>query len=252
MSEIINKPRVLTYFPIHYGKEYLACALQSVLEVSDKIVILYSPLPSYGFGTDVKCPETEEELLEIALKVCGDKLIWHKHQFGNEGEHRGYINTWSESYDLILAVDADEIFHTEELKVALQLAYEGKERFFGIAGYKNLWRSFNFACHDGFTPVRITNLHNESGQGVVPCTIYHFSCAQSEEIMRYKLLIHGHKDEIRPGWLENVYLNWTPQTPPTEEGLHLVAKGIWQATPFDKTTLPEYLKNHVNYNKELI
>lgn len=243
--------KVLTYCPLHYGVEYLACALQSILEVSDKIVILYSPLPSYGHGTDIQCPETEDELMKIATEVCGEKLVWHNQQFGNEGEHRGFIYQLAEGYDLVLAIDADEIFHEDELKVALQMAYKGDKRYYGIGGYLNFWRSFSWVCIDGFTPVRITNLHNESGEGVVPCTVYHFSCAQREEIMRYKLLIHGHKDEIRPGWFRDIYLKWTPGKV-VEHGLHLVAHNIWNATPFDKELLPECLKLHENYNKELI
>lgn len=255
----MSEKKTLGYMPLHYGGSYFRESLMSVIDVCDKFVILYSAKPSYGHGTTVECPETEQELLDIALEVCGDKLIWHNHQFGNEGEHRGYIHTWAKDFSLILAVDSDEIFHTEELKKALKTAYEGDKRYYGIGrnedgsgGYYNLWRSFNFACQDGFTPVRITNLKNESGEGVVNCTIYHFSCAQSEEIMRYKLLIHGHKDEIRPDWFEKVYLAWTPETPATPDGLHLVAKGLWQATAFSKETLPEYLKSHENYSKELI
>lgn len=240
--------------PLHYGKEYLREALLSVIDLCDKFVIVYSSKPSYSHGTDVKCPETELELLDIALKVCGTKLIWHKHEFANEGEHRGHIYRYANHLksDLVLSVDADEIFLTSELKVALETAYKSDKRYFGIGGYINFWRSFSFVAYDSFTPIRITNLHNQSGEGVLPCTVYHFSCAQSEEIMRYKLLVHGHKDEIRPRWLEDIYLKWTPEN--NFGNLHLVSyiPALWNATPFPKDTLPTILKEHPNYNKYLI
>jgi len=66
--------------------------------------------------------------------------------------------------------------------------------------------------------------------------------------MRYKLDIHGHKSELRPNWLEEKWLNW-------KEGisdLHPVSIGLWSTETFDKTTLPEILKQHINYNKDVI
>ena len=246
--------RVIGFMPCHYGADYLKEALLSVIDLCEKFVIVYSSKPSYSHGTDAKCPDTEIELLDIALKVCGTKLIWHKHEFANEGEHRGHIYRYANHLksDLILSIDSDEIFLTSELKVALETAYKGDKRYYGIGGYINFWKSFEWACYDSFVPIRITNLHNQSGEGVLPCTVYHFSCAQREEIMRYKLLVHGHKDEIRPRWLEDIYLKWTPEN--NFGNLHLVSyiPALWNATPFDKTTLPQILKDHPNYNKHLI
>ena len=244
--------RVIAYCPLHYGKEYLKESIESVIDLCEKIVVLYSPKPSYGFGTNVICPETESELYDIAFSVCGDKLIWVNKVFGNEGEHRSYIYNYTDGYDVLLAFDADEVYKTDELAVAIETVYKGDKQYYGIGGYINFWRSFSFACYDGFTPIRLINLKNELGEGVVPCTIYHFSCAQSKLIMIYKLLIHGHKDEIRPNWLQDIYLKWTPENQVFDKGLHLVAHDLWNTTPFDKNTLPDSLKAHPNFNVDLI
>jgi hypothetical protein len=246
----MNKPRVIAYSPIHYGKEYLKESLLSIIELVEKVVVIYSETPSYGHGTNVPCPESELELFDIAMAVCGDKLIWRKEKFANEGEHRGFIYNFTEGFDIVLAIDADEVFHTEELRKAIDLAYAGDKRYYGISGYLNFWRSFNFVCKDGYVPIRLTNLRNQSGEGVVPCTIYHFSCAQSSVIMDYKYEIHGHKSELRANWLHETYYKWTPQNNFTD--LHCVAIGLWSATPFDKNTLPDSLKQHPNFNKEII
>jgi hypothetical protein len=93
-------------------------------------------------------------------------------------------------------------------------------------------------------------LHNGGGQGVVPCKVYHFSTAQSDEIMQYKLLVHGHKSEIREGWYEDIYKAWTPDN--NFPNLHLVAENLWNATWYDKDQLPELLKTHPNFNKYVI
>lgn len=235
--------------PLHYGASYLREALLSVEPFVDKIIILYTEKPSYGFGTEVPCPESEEELKEIALQV--PKVEWHKISPGNEGEHRGYIFKLAEGYDGILAVDADEIFDPIDLPIAIKLAQESDKRYFGFGGYINFWKSFNYACYDGFTPIRYTNINNKEGQEVVPCKVYHFSTAQSLEIMKYKLLIHGHRNEFRDNWFEDIYMKWVPGME-IEEGLHLVAKNLWLATPYDKNLLPEILHLHSNYNKDII
>lgn len=241
--------RVCGYMCLNYGKEFLKESLMSIVDYVDVFYIMYSPVGSYGHHANIPCPDTREELYEIAESVLGDKMVWHERTYHNEGEHRNEIYKFSDGYDLVVTIDSDEIF-SDEIGNALIMAYKSKDRFHGLGGYLNFFRSFQYVCHDGFTPIRITNLHNESGQGVVPCTVYHFSCCQSEEIMRYKLLIHGHKDEIRPNWLEDIYLKWTPEN--NFPDLHVVAYSIWNATFFDKSTLPECLKNHKYYNLHIV
>lgn len=252
-----NKIRVIGYMPLLYGRSFLRASLLSVINHVEKMVILYTDKPSYGFGTTLTNPDSEQELYAIAKEVCGDKLIWHKATSGNEGAHRGEIYQYSEGNDLILAVDSDEVFCETDLEKALIEAYNSDKRYLGIGGgagngYINMWRSFNFACYDFYTPIRITNLKNASGEGVVSCKIWHFSTAQTVETTIYKLSIHGHKNEVRPNWLEEKFLQWNPHDAEKQIDLHLVAIGLWNATPYDKTQMPQYLKDHPFYNLEKI
>ena len=247
-----KKIRVIGYMPLLYGKHYLKQSLLSVINHVEKMVILYTDKPSYGFGTSLQNPDTQAELLAIAQEVCGDKLIWEKVNIGTEGGHRGLIYNHSQGFDVIVAVDSDEVYCEEDLALAIQMAYNSDYRYFGIAGYINLWRSFNWACYDGYTPIRLTNLHNEKGETVIPCKIWHFSTAQPIETTKYKIDIHGHKDEIRKDWLQKVFLDWNPNVPEDNINLHLVAEGLWNATPYDKTQMPEYLQQHPFYNLEII
>lgn len=241
-------PKIIAYCAIHYGGEYLKEAIQAVHPYVEKIYMMYSEKPSYGYGTDVPCPETEEELKAIA-KAASDKVIWMKIEAAHEGIHRGIIHKHADGYDGILAFDADEVYDNlgETLKQCLASPY----RYLGFRGYINFWKSFNYACYDGFTPIRYINLNSPGGNDVVDATVYHFSTAQRMEIMRYKLLIHGHKAEIRPGWLEDIYQAWVPGMV-IDKGLHLVSFDLWQAVPFDKTRMPDALKAHANYDKEVI
>jgi len=245
--------KTLGFMTIHYGVEYLKESLLSVVDHVDEMVIAYSKNPSHGHGTKHACPDSEEDIIKICADVLGDKLIWRRSEFYScEADHRAVRYKHSDGYDLILTIDADEVFKEFDIQNALTFAYNNKERYYGINGYVNFWRSFNFACYDGFRPIRIENLNNANQLQNINCplTIYHFSTCQSEAIMRYKYKIFGHASEVRPSWLDGIYYAWSPDN--QIQDIHCVAFGLWNAVTFDRQTLPSYLKTHVNFNKELI
>lgn len=238
--------------PIHYGKEYLKESLLSIINHCEKVVISYTATPSHGYGTVDVCPDSREEIQSICQEVLGDKLIWDENNFSQENQHRRQIYNYSMGFDLILSIDADEVFEPKELGNALQFAYNNTQRYYGIKGYVNFWRSFNHACYDGFRPIRIENLNsaNLDQNHECPLTIYHFSTAQSEPVMRYKYKIFGHASEIRENWLDGIY--YSSESPGNQKDIHCVAFGIWNPVEFDKNTFPDFLKEHVNFNKEII
>lgn len=247
------KYRVLGFMTIHYGGDYLKEALGSVINHVDKMVVAYSKYGSQGHHTDLTCPDTEEQIYAICQDVLGDKLIWdRKDRYGSETEHRSVKYKYSDGYDLVLTVDSDEVYKSNELDAAFDYAFNNKERFYGIDGFINFWRSFNFACYDGFRPIRLENLHRDNAKQNLNLkqTIYHFSTCQPEPIMRYKYLVFGHANEIKKNWLNDVYYGWTPNNQISD--LHCVSYNLWNAVPFDKNTLPESLKIHKNFNKELV
>lgn len=247
-----EKTNIVAYCPLFYGADYLDAAIRSVAPCVDLIYIIYTPTPSHGFSTDKPCPDTEEELMEIAHNAS-DKVRWItvKEGFRFEGEHRNFIYKFTDGYKQVLAFDSDEVFDTDELRIALQEAEKLPNRYVNIDGFVNFWKSFNHVNRDHFHPTRITNLNGttEKGQGVVKCTVYHFGCALREELMRYKFLVYGHAAEIFENWLEEKYFNWTEET----RKLHMASRDVWdRAESFDKTTLSEILKNHPYYNLEKI
>ena len=240
--------RVIGYMPLHYGVEYLKESLEAILPVCEKFFIMYVNRPSHGHGSNVPCPEKEGELKNIAFGVTGkEKIIWLNGEYGGEGEQRNQIYKYALGYDMMVTCDSDEVFDTHELIEALRFCRDAGEREFGINGYVNFWRSFNEICVDGFRPVRIVNLNNHVGtRSEVKCKIYHFGCAQKESIMRYKYKVHGHADEIRGGWLDDVFYG------DTKKDLHPVARDLWNSVKYDKKKLPQALKNHANFNKARI
>jgi hypothetical protein len=244
--------KVIGLLTIHYGKEYLKECLTSVKNHCEKVVVAYTEKPSHGFGTTETCPDSKSDIKLICEQVLGDKLIFDVVEYGAENQHRNHIRQYSNGYDLVLTIDADEVFEPSELTNALEYAYNNPQRYYGIKGYINFWRSFNYACYDGFRPIRIENLaaNNNDQNHECPLTIYHFSTAQSEPVMRYKYKIFGHASEIKPDWLNSIHYAWTPQN--QLQDLHPVSYNLWNAVPYAKHNMPEFLKQHPNFNKELI
>lgn len=243
--------RVLGYMILQYGKEYLRESLLSVIDHVEQFVVLYTAIGSQGNRSEIQCPESREELYAICQEVLGEKLIWVDGEYGSEGEHRGKILNYSAGYDLILTVDSDEVYNTPDIESNLKLALKGEGRYVSTSGFINLWRSFDYACFDGYLPCRIINLHRPHGTfGSVHLPIYHFSCCQSEQIIRYKWRVSGHANELRSGWIDDILYKWTPEN--NFGDLHPVALSLWNAAKFDKQTMPDILKQHPNFNKYLV
>jgi hypothetical protein len=217
------------------------------------MVIAYSKQPSQGHGTQMECPDNEQYIFDTCKEVLGDKMIWDRaDRYGAENEHRNVKYKYTHGFDLVLTVDSDEVYKSDELEASFEYAYWGIERFYGIEGFINFWRSFDFACYDGFRPIRLENLHrkNNTQNLNLKQTIYHFSTCQPEPIMRYKYLVFGHANEVKTNWLDEIFYKWTPDNQISD--LHCVSYNLWNAVSFDKNTLPESLKIHKNFNKELI
>jgi hypothetical protein len=245
--------KVLGFMPIHYGIEYLKESLLSIKDHVDGMVISYTHKPSHGFKTILECPDKAEDIRKICEDVLGDKLIWDEAEFyGAEFQHRNVAKKYSQGFDLIISIDADEVFEPTEIEIALKYAYTHNERYYGIKGYLNFWRSFNWICLDGFRPIRIENLnrHNSLQNLECPLTIYHFSTAQKREIMEYKYSCFGHANEIKKDYLENVFYKWTPEN--NFGDLHPVSLNLWNAIKYDKNKLPNFMHSHPNFNKLLI
>lgn len=248
----MEKKKVLGFMSLFYGKEYLRESLLSIRDHVDMMHIAHTRNPSHGNHTSQPCPDSKDELKAIAFEVLGDKLIWESaDRYPNEAVHRDRRYVHSRGYDCILTIDADEIFNEKMLPATIDFICNNKEKFYGIKGYKNMWRSFNHCCVDSFRPIRGENLHAQNNFQNHECEleIWHFSTAQNSEMIKYKNSIFGHASEIRPNWFEEIYLNW-------KEGnkwLHPVSLQIWEeAAPYDKTLMPEYLKQHKNYSLDVI
>ena len=249
----MNNPRIIAYMVAHYGKDYIPYALRSIVNHVSHVNIFYTPHPSHGHQTTAQCPETKEEIWQ-ASDIGSDKI--RRYELKNifyEGQQRDHAVELckQEGADLILVVDCDEVWPAEVLTQALEFVWiENKARQW-LINFTHLWRSFNWVCRDQGWPVRILDMRYNSGLAYVPKEfgdIYHFGYAVSNSIMAYKWKIHGHRDELRPGWFENKWLQWPP--PPDCHPTN--SEGFWNPVPFDRDQLPSVLHDHPFFHLEKV
>ena len=224
--------KIIGFTPLHYGKDFLKSSLESVKDIVDRYVIIYTQHPSYGFGTESVCPDSEEELRSIAEGVLGSKLEWHSYpRFNHEGQHREKIYKFTSPNDLIIATDSDEIW--DNPSGAIEKALEIEAYAFRIEGFVNFWKNLDHVVIDGFQPVRIYRpKFARNTSETIQSKIYHLGYMISEGAMRYKLEIHGHRNDIDQvhGSPENYFNKWKSWT---SIGcgvnlLHPASRDIWQ------------------------
>lgn len=191
--------KIISYTPLHYGADYLADAIYSVLDCVDEVWMLYTAIGSHGHRTARACPDTEPQLRAIAEQAAGEKLRWHAAQWTSEGAQRDSIFTLARDADVVLALDADEIWNEPQRAIAQALA--GEARAWRVP-MVHFWRSFYYAVtNDHAYPHRIIIPARAGGEAYCDVKpIAHMGYAQRSELVEYKQYTHGHRGEWRPEW----------------------------------------------------
>lgn len=255
--------KVIAYTALLYGKAYLEYAIKSVIDHVDEYHVLYALNPSHGHS-GAPSPETEIELLEIAAKAAGNKLHWHEGRWTQEGQQRDTILELAGNADAIINLDSDEIWSVNLPHAIEQLARENVRRV--RIPMIHYYRSFyNGIPYDPAYPERITfpKVKDNSETTYRPVLdtggnltyvmphINHFGYCQSADLIRYKLSIHGHKNELRMSaedYVNQIYLDEKRVT-----DLHPVGSEFWNITrvnPMD--WLPEFMQDHPYYGLEFV
>lgn len=248
---------VISYTALLYGSDYLDWAIQSVIDHVQEHHVIYSPIGAHGHRTDIPCPDTRDELYALALDAAGDKLRWHDAgPFPYEGAQRDSIHTYAPDADLILVLDADEIW-PEGLAESIVVNY-AKTNGWGIARGRlrlpmiHYWRSFHRAIlHDPAFPVRVIVPHAPPFEATVRNArpINHMGYAQRSEVVFYKQHTHGHRNEWRRDvdWFTDIY------EANRQYDCHPVGSESWQPeeiNPWDY--LPLWMKSHPYADLDII
>lgn len=250
------KPKVLAYIPLHYGADYLKYAIQSVYPVVDEILILYTSIPSHGHSTVMLCPDTMERLQSEAYIVDPDsKIVWNNGIYSREGIHRDTAFDYAKTkgFNIVIALDSDEVWNTQYLQELIKEVYDRKSEKC-LIWMRHLWRSFNYICNDPMRQERIYYIGPDK-TGLIYASqpvnqVWHFGYARELHQVEYKISIHGHSGEWllpKQRWFEEKYKPF----PPVQD-VHPTCRDTWNPVPFDRYELPELMRDHPWFEKEII
>lgn len=233
-----------------YGKTYLDAAIRSIIYDVDEYHVLYCPHPSHGYNNGILPPDTEAELHEIAWQAAGTKLRWHKGDWQRENEQRNSIFYYAPTADAIVIVDSDEVYEDFLAGEALDYGFRTGASQLRLP-FIHLWRSFNRGfAHDPAYPTRVIfpKLSGAPQTLDTPRRIWHYGYAQPSEIVRYKMLQHGHSGEFRRDvdWFKDVYMA------NRQVDCHPISSPYWNVEDVDQSRLPSVLLDHPLRFVELI
>lgn len=250
--------KTVGYTALRYGADYLGWAIRSIIDHIDEYHVLYATQPSHGHASDAVCPDTEDELHEIAWAAAGSKLRWHRGDWRYEGEQRSSILQVAPDADVIISVDSDEVY--SEKLISNLMYYCGSVQYSSPFRYLRLpfihyWRSFTKCIlEDPAYPIRVTfpridAKYGESSWYQYSGVVNHMGYATTPAIMAYKWQIHGHKNELRTdvNWFQDVFMA------NRQYDCHPVGSEYWNPETVNPLTyMPSWMQEHPFYGKDLI
>lgn len=228
---------------LHYGSPFLDAAIRSTEGLAERHWVVYTDVPNFPGSPTIPCPDSRDQLYEIASIAGGERLRWVDHPAPGVSV---VLNEHPE-IGLLVEMDSDEVLH-QDLALDIKRKYLAGELF--CTRYRlpmcHHWRSFHRVCHDGQWPVRLYLPHVEHNEvGWFPRMSperysHHFGYAIPRPFMEYKWMLSIHRPELRPEWFEEIYDCY----PERLTDLHPVSYGLWNAVEFEDGDLPAYLINH--------
>lgn len=261
----MSKPRVMAYTILHYGRDYLRWSIRSIADACERIDLHYSDKPNCGVGAQWPCPDNASALKHqvAAAKIDFEdpdtgwpgpipmSVKWVDSPDGlsyGETSHNAQLALEAAGADLILNIDADEVWDPKALARALQFVWscsESERRRHWRVPFIHFWRSAHWVCTDNMNPQRIIDLrvpHDDKSRefGFIDpgCPVLHFGYAQRAEVVKYKMHIHNHRREFRRAdWYESVFESWRPSSADEAPGdVHPTCVGIWNPRPIGQVS----------------
>lgn len=247
--------KTVSYTALHYGSDYLYWALRSVADYVDECWILYAATGSHGYKTRRPCPDQKGALRAKAIAAAGRKVHWVDGDWTQEHEQREAIYDLAPDADVILVLDADEIWPDNMAKTIVDTVRVHGTSYRAVRlPMIHYWRSF-YRCvlHDPAFPERVIIGKADRGGYVDTWShmrpINHMGYAQRSEIVEYKQHTHGHRGEWRKDidWYQARFLA------NAQVDCHPVGSQYWNpeaVNPWDY--LPAFMKGHPYAGLELI
>lgn len=240
---------IVAFTRLHYGLDYLWYVIKSTEGFADRHVVMYTPVPTFGRAAQMPCPDSRNELVDIAHDAGGKRLLW----LDLHPRAATVLDMYPEA-DMVLELDADEIVQPQLIESILKHRSQGHltARQYRIPMIHH-WRSFNYYCANPGWPGRLYIPGNSGDIEYFPESyeagvIHHFGYARKRQDMLYKVSLSVHLDEWRSDWWETKY----DRFPDVLNDVHPTCVDMWDALPYDKSQMPDILKSHPYYNLEVI
>lgn len=241
---------IVAFTRLHYGADYLPYVLRSALPFVDKHLVIYTSVPTFGRYTDLPNPDSRDALLNAAQSVGSDKVLWLE---GVPVEVDTALRYFPDA-DIVLELDADEIIEPALFEDIIARYERGElTDYVYRLPFLHFWRSFDYACDDPGWPMRLYLPKNVPGEATMYPTgnigrVLHFGYCRTQRDMAYKWETSVHIGELRPEWWRDIWAAF----PQRLIDVHPVMRDWWNAEPYDKARLPDFMREHPYFSLEIV
>ena len=218
-------------------REWIQRCIRQFKPFASRHLVLVSSRPWFGNGAgkdDGTADMAREEEAEV-----------HVQHWRSEAEQRNWGLAQLMDFDYVLIVDADELYSRTGIEAMIAAIRQLREPHFRIREMRTYWKTTDYICApiEGWEapviavdPKRVRFYKQRQVEQVtgaplpaastLPATLHHMSWVKSNEKIQEKIGSFSHAEHIRPGWYENVWLQWKPEmrdiAPYSFEEMHAV------------------------------
>ncbi|MFA6056257.1 MAG: tetratricopeptide repeat protein [Thermodesulfovibrionales bacterium] len=266
-----TKNIIYAIYRCYYGEDFIQESIRSITDYVDKIFVFVDKAP---WGNDSECiykgesikfPKTFDNVVEKIREMNNSKIeLVFEHQDVTDNQVTHLVNNTilpnHEKPSIILSLEVDHVFHSEQIKKAIDEFIE-KDYVFATTGQIEIWKGFKHRLPDRPNRVGVV-FCNLSKLDKMPETLKHggilvmpklsayvnnFSFAVSDKVMYWKHLLSialaRKAGDVVPyeNWYEEKWLKWDYVSNNENLGVSDQLK-IERAIPYDVNDLPELIK----------
>lgn len=261
---------VIAVYVVHYGMDYLEYSIKSIYDKVDKILLSVG-LKSWTYKTTHDIDQRFlAHIYDLAKKYSKIEIVTVDSAKLDE-EQRNLTIPHAAGYDYYFLVDFDEIYDGDSIDRLYNFVSANPGHSVYRIPFFHFWRGFGYRLEETiFKPVerlfRISRRFRfkwssksgfkEKAKINVPidiCSCFHFSYARMPDEIKMKTETWAHATDVRPNWFEDIFLKWPGNKEMIDIHPYKDQEELWKrAVFFDKTRLPDFMKDHPYYNMEII
>lgn len=272
-----SRIRLCAAYKVFNAELYLEQSLRSIYDAVDRIVIFLSTRPWNGplvplDSTEALIRQFPDPHGKISLIVRDFRVEERPaHQDANELREMNalldFVRSELPEITHYLYIDADEV-HAAAGIATLRRLLEGMPLVGEVyCAWRCYWKSFRYwidpiepsraltafriGADTRFTGIRATNMQPRVVVEPRHAVIHHFSYALPSALVAQKIQAWSHHRDIVDGWFERVWLAWDRDR--SMEDLHpIVPPHYKRAVPADASTLPDVMRPHPFFGREIV